>query len=446
MIKNLNRQIIIDLLETGQLQRLRSYLRDSHPGDIAAIINDLPSEEQYRLFSMLKVQTAANVMPELHQELQEQFIPKINPAKLAGILAEMESDDATDIISEIDDAKTRHSILERLDFADKQSIKKLLSYDENTAGGIMQSEVAKVPQDYTKAQVVQYIKDNYEEIDNLAYIFIVDKNNHLTGRLDTYALFVMEDDQTIGQAMQSDIISTTTDTDQEKVAHLFRKYDLYAIPVVDEQNHLLGRITVDDVIDVIDDEASEDVYKMMGLENEDKVFSTPFSSFSKRIPWLLLNLFTAILVSSVVSLFEGVIQQWAFLAVLMPIVAGLGGNSGAQTLTVIIRGIAMGELTVNNSFKALRKEIIVSICNGLAIGSVATLLAWLYKGNIMLGVVLGGGLICNMLIAGIVGALVPLLLKKFKLDPALGSNIIVTMLTDMGGFASFLSLAALLLH
>ncbi len=446
MIKNLNRQIIIDLLETGQLQRLRSYLHNSHPGDIAAIINDLPSDAQYKLFSTLDVETAANVMPELHQELQEDFLPKINPAKLAGILTEMDSDDATDIISEIEDKQTQHSILERLDFEDKQSIKKLLSYDENTAGGIMQSEVAQVPKEFTKAQVVQYIKDNYEEIDNLAYIFVVGEDKHLEGRLDTYALFVMDDNQTIGQAMQTDIISTTTDTDQEKVAHLFRKYDLYAIPVVDKQNRLLGRITVDDVIDVIDDEASEDVYKMMGLESEDKVFSSPFGSFSKRIPWLLLNLLTAILVSSVVNIFEGVIQKWAFLAVLMPIVAGLGGNSGAQTLTVIIRGIAMGELTVNNSFKALRKEIIVGICNGIAIGSVATALAWLYKGNLMLGVVLGGGLICNMLIAGIVGALVPLLLKKFRLDPALGSNIIVTMLTDMGGFASFLSLAAILLQ
>ncbi len=445
MIKNLDRQTILELLETGQIARLHSYLQDSHPGDIAAIINDLPYDEQYKLFSQLKVGIAANVMPELHQEIQEQFLQKINPAKLAGILGEMDSDDATDILSGIEDEQEQKSILERLDFDDKQSIKKLLTYDENTAGGIMQSEVAQVPKNFTKAQVVQYIKENYDEIDNLAYIFVVNEDCVLEGKLDTYALLIMDDNQTIGQAMQTDIISTTTSTDQEKVAHLFRKYDLYAIPVVDSQNHLLGRITVDDVIDVIDDEASEDVYKMMGLENEDKVFSSPLDSFGKRIPWLLLNLFTAILVSSVVGIFEGVIKSWAFLAVLMPIVAGLGGNSGAQTLTVIIRGIAMGELTTNNSIKALRKEVIVSICNGIAIGSVAALIAWLYKSNIMLGVVLGGGLICNMLIAGTVGALVPLLLKKFKLDPALGSNIIVTMLTDMGGFASFLGLAAILL-
>ena len=445
MIKNLDRQTILELLETGQITRLHSYLQDSHPGDIAAIINDLPNEEQYKLFSQLKVEIAANVMPELHQEIQEQFLQKINPAKLAGILGEMDSDDATDILSGIEDEQEQKSILERLDFDDKQSIKKLLTYDENTAGGIMQSEVAQVPKNFTKAQVVQYIKKNYDEIDNLAYIFVVSKDGVLEGKLDTYALFIMDDNQTIGQAMQTDIISTTTSTDQEKVAHLFRKYDLYAIPVVDERNRLLGRITVDDVIDVIDDEASEDVYKMMGLGNEDKVFSSPFNSFGKRVPWLLLNLFTAILVSSVVGIFEGVIKSWAFLAVLMPIVAGLGGNSGAQTLTVIIRGIAMGELTTNNSVKALRKEVIVGICNGVAIGTVAALIAWLYKSNIMLGVVLGGGLICNMMIAGIVGALVPLLLKKFKLDPALGSNIIVTMLTDMGGFASFLGLAAILL-
>jgi len=217
------------------------------------------------------------------------------------------------------------------------------------------------------------------------------------------------------------------------------------LPVVDGNNILLGRITVDDIIDVIDDEASEDAYKMVGLESEDRVFTHPISSVKKRLPWLTLNLFTALLVSSVVGLFEATIARLSFLAVLMPIVAGLGGNSGTQTLTVITRGIALGELTIRNTYKAISKEIIVGLINGIIVGSCAMLIAYILRGDLMLGVVLGCAMVCNMFIAGLVGSLIPVLMKTLKIDPALASSVLITMLTDIGGFASFLGLATILL-
>jgi magnesium transporter len=245
--------------------------------------------------------------------------------------------------------------------------------------------------------------------------------------------------------MDTDIITADVELDQEQVAHLFRKYDLYILPVIDKQGHLLGRITVDDVIDVIDEEASEDAYKMVGLESEDKVFTKPLNSVRKRLPWLTLNLFTALIVSSVVGIFENTIQQLSVLAVLMPIVAGLGGNSGTQTLTVITRGIALGELTIHNTFRAILKEIGVGVINGIIIGSFATVIAYFLKGNLMLGIILGAAMICNMFIAGLMGSLIPIIMKSLKIDPALASSVIITMLTDIGGFASFLGFATIFL-
>jgi magnesium transporter len=199
------------------------------------------------------------------------------------------------------------------------------------------------------------------------------------------------------------------------------------------------------VIDVIDEEASEDAYKMVGLGREDRVFTSPLSSVAKRLPWLTLNLFTAMLVSSVVGIFENTIAQLSFLAVLMPIVAGLGGNSGTQTLTVITRGIAMGELTLRNTYRAILKEITVGVVNGIIVGCFAIALAYILKHDVMLGVVLGASMVCNMFIAGLFGSIIPIIMKALKIDPALASSVMITMLTDIGGYASFLGLATLLL-
>jgi len=434
----------IALFENDQLDEIKKKINLLHPGDAAQIINELPAEYQVKAFSYLSSELASDVINDLHDELREDVLETIQQKRLVEIIDEMESDEATDIAAELDEQQLK-DVLQKLDKEDSDEIKQLLVYDEDTAGGIMQKEIITVNKEMNRSEMIDYIRDNYEDVEKLYYIFVTDKENKLIGILEASKLLLCKPEMKAMDIMDKNVISAPVEMDQEEVAKIFRKYDIYILPVIDEENHLLGRITVDDIIDVIDDEASEDVYKMVGLENEDKVFTSPLSSVRKRLPWLTLNLFTALLVSSVVGIFEGTIARLSFLAVLMPIVAGLGGNSGTQTLTVITRGIALGELTLHNTYRAIVKEITVGIINGLLIGSVAMFIAYLLKGNILLGAVLGISMVCNMFIAGLVGSSIPVIMKTLKIDPALASSVIITMLTDIGGFASFLGLATILL-
>ncbi|MCD4818776.1 MAG: magnesium transporter [Candidatus Cloacimonetes bacterium] len=443
-MKQLDYEIILNYLENDSKSDLRSYLMNSHPADVAQIINNLPSEYQLNTFSLLETEIASDVLSELYDEIREMILEEIQQEKLVEIIDEMETDEATDILNELED-EVSNEVLKHIDQEDSQSIKQLLNYDEETAGGLMQTEIIAIHENWQRDQMIDYIRDNYQDVENIHYAFVVDDEEKLIGILEMTRLLVAKSHKMAKELMDKDVISAKVNLDQELVANIFRKYDIYILPVVDDENHLLGRITVDDIIDVIDDEASEDVYKMVGLDNEDKVFTSPLSSVKKRLPWLTLNLFTALLVSSVVGIFEETIAQLSFLAVLMPIVAGLGGNSGTQTLTVITRGIAMGELTIHNTYKAVFKEISVGIINGIIVGSFAMLIAYLLRGNIMLGVVLGSAMICNMFIAGLSGSLIPVIMKRMKIDPALASSVVITMLTDIGGFASFLGLASWLL-
>jgi magnesium transporter len=246
--------------------------------------------------------------------------------------------------------------------------------------------------------------------------------------------------------MTTDLISVRADMDQEEVARQVASYNLLAIPVVDEENKLVGVITVDDIIDVIKDEATEDVYRLAGVSADDRVFSRPSESLRKRLPWLQVNLVTAFVAASVVAVFEGTIDQWATLAVFMPVVAGMGGNAATQTLTVIVRGIALGELTWANTRKALFKEAVVGLANGFACGLVAALVVWIWKGNFWLGAVIGAAMVINMFVAATAGTLIPLGLRALKVDPALASSVFITTLTDVFGFFSFLGLATLVLR
>ncbi|RPJ83393.1 MAG: magnesium transporter, partial [Acidobacteria bacterium] len=246
--------------------------------------------------------------------------------------------------------------------------------------------------------------------------------------------------------MTTNVISVKTDTDQEEVARQVAHYDLLAIPVTDAENKLLGVVTVDDVIDVIKEEATEDIFYMAGVDVHDHVYTPVRGSVRRRLPWLGINLVTALIAASVVAFFEPTIARFSFLAVFLPVVAGMGGNCGTQTLTVMVRGLALGELTWANSRAALAKESLVGITNGLALGFVAGFAAYLWKSNAVLGLVLAGAMIINMFVAGVTGSVIPLLLKKINVDPAIASGIILTTFTDVTGFLSFLGLASLLLH
>jgi magnesium transporter len=321
----------------------------------------------------------------------------------------------------------------------------LLEYPEKTAGRIMNPKVFALSEDMTASEAIAALQGS-RDVEMVFYLYVMDARRHLVGVVSLRRLLLVPPDTPLKRIMTTDLISVRVDVNQEEVARLVASYNLLAIPVVDEENKLVGVITVDDVIDVIKDEATEDVYRLAGLASDDRVFTAPSDSLKKRLPWLIVNLVTAFLAASVVKLFEGTIGIVTSLAVFMPVVAGMGGNAATQTLAVIVRGIALGELTWSNTRKALLKEATVGIGNGVACGIVGAGFVWLMQGNPFLGAILGLAMVINMFVAAIAGTLIPLSLRALKIDPALASSVFITTLTDVFGFLSFLGLGALFIR
>jgi magnesium transporter len=287
---------------------------------------------------------------------------------------------------------------------------------------------------------------NNRDVEMVFYLYVVDDRKHLVGVVSLRRLLLVSPETPLKRIMTADLISARVDMDQEEVARQVAAYNLLAIPVVDEENKLVGIITVDDVIDVIKDEATEDIYRLAGVSGDERAFTPAGESLRKRLPWLAVNLATAFMATTVVAIFEPTIDKLAAVAIFMPVVAGMGGNAATQTLTVIVRGIALGELTWSNSRKALLKEAVVGLGNGVALGVIAALVAWVWRGNGTLGMVLGAAMIINMFVAATAGTLIPLALRAMKIDPALASSVFITTLTDVFGFASWLGLSTLFLH
>jgi magnesium transporter len=304
----------------------------------------------------------------------------------------------------------------------------------------MNPNVFALSEDITVGEAITEIQSS-RDVEMVFYLYVVDERRHLVGVVSLRRLLLVSPETPLKRIMTADLISARADMDQEEVARQVAAYNLLAIPVVDAENKLVGIITVDDVIDVIKDEATEDIYRLAGVAGDERAFTPAKESFRKRLPWLGINLLTAFLAAAVVGLFEGTIDLFPVLAVFMPIVAGMGGNAGTQTLTVVVRGIALGELTWSNSRKALLKEVVVGLGNGIVLGAAAALIVWLVRGNPTLGLVLGMAMIINMFVAAAAGMLVPLGLRAASIDPALASSVFITTMTDMFGFFSFLGLA-----
>jgi magnesium transporter len=308
----------------------------------------------------------------------------------------------------------------------------------------MNPRVFALAEDMTAAEAITALQGS-RDVEMVFYLYVIDARRHLVGVVSLRRLLLVPPGTPLKRIMTTDLISARVDTDQEEVARQVASYNLLAIPVVDEENKLAGVITVDDVIDVIKDEATEDVYRLAGVTGDDRVFTRPSESLRKRLPWLQVNLVTAFIAASVVALFEGTIGRWSALAVFMPVVAGMGGNAATQTLTVIVRGIALGELTWANTRKALLKEAAVGIANGVGCGLVAGLVVWIWKGSPALGAIIGAAMVINMFVAATAGTLIPLALRALRVDPALASSVFITTLTDVFGFLSFLGLGTLVL-
>ena len=440
----------------GKLNQLREWIRENrefdiidsfstlHAADIAELIDHLAEQEKIRLFSLLEVEKASDVILELSDQSKEEILSDLSNRQIAEIIDEMDSDDAADLIAELPEDQAR-AILEKIEPEESEDLKELLKYEEDTAGGLMQSEMVTVPSDATIRQALQAVVDASEEIGNVYNVFVVDTDRKLLGVVPLQKLVASRRNDPVADAIDRSIPSVLVDVDQEEVARMFEKYDLVSLPVVDAGNHLLGRITVDDIVDVMEEETSEDLYRIAGLQEDDSSLSPPMESVKKRLPWLFLNLFTAFASVIVIGAFEDTLQVMVVLALFMPVVAGLGGNAGSQTLTLVVRGLAIGEVNSTNSWKAVLRQLLVGIVNGVAVGGLVGLIAWYWKGLPILGLVLCLAMILNIFVGTLIGTLIPLGLKWFKADPALGSQIFITAFTDSFGFLSFLGLATLFL-
>ncbi len=442
--------------EINYLGKLREWIRlnrefdiidlfsELHPADIADLIDNLEEQEKIRLFSLLEVEKASDVIPELSDLSREQILEDISDKKLAEIIEEMDSDDAADVIAELNEAQAR-AVLDGIEPEGSEDLKNLLRYEEDTAGGIMQTELVTVPAGSTINDALKAVIQASDEIENVYNVFVVDTDTALMGTIPLQKLITARRTSPVTESIDKAIPSVRTDVDQEEVARMFEKYDLVSLPVVDHANRLVGRITVDDIVDVMEEESSEDIYRIAGLGEDDNIFNEPMESVKRRLPWLYVNLLTALVSALVIGFFENTIQMVIALAVFMPVVAAIGGNAGSQTLTLIVRGLALGEVTFDNAKRALYRQIIVGVVNGVAVGVVIGVIASLWKGMPVLGVVLGLAMIINVFMGTLIGTLVPLTLKWAKADPALGSHIFVTAFTDAFGFLSFLGLATIFL-
>ncbi|HVG84569.1 MAG TPA: magnesium transporter [Vicinamibacterales bacterium] len=430
------------LLRIGATANLLNLLQKQHPADLAQIFGTLLDAERSAVFTLLvdrQPKLAMETISEMGPEPGAHLLTGRSAEDIAKLLHELPSDDAAALIDYLPEELSRE-VLELMRRRESGQVESLLEYGEQTAGRIMNPAVFALNEDLTVGEAITALQ-NSRDVEMVFYLYVVDVRRHLVGVTSLRRLLLVSPETPLKRIMTPDVISVRVDTDQEEVARQVASYNLLAVPVVDEENKLVGVVTVDDVIDVIKDEATEDLLRLAGVSGDERVATPAGEAIRKRLPWLGVNLVTAFVAASVVALFESTIQQVTALAIFMPIVAGMGGNAATQTLTVIVRGLALGELDWANARKALTKEALIGVGNGLALGTVAAGVAWATKNDPMLGLLLGMAMVCNMFVAATAGTLVPLGLKALKVDPALASSVFITTFTDVVGFASFLGLA-----
>jgi len=436
-------EIVRTFLEHNDLGGLDRYLSDLHASELGRLLAGVSVEEARYIFRLLDPESASEALLEVDERLRRTLISSISSAKLIEVVHEMETDDAADIISGLPVEEARQ-VLEGIE--ESAAVQKLLVYADDTAGGKMQAELVYVNEKATVQDAIEAVRARSEEIERISNVFVVDDEKRLLGTVALDKLILARPFSKIMDIANKDPMKVTTDLDQEEVAKIFQRYDLITLPVVDYENRLVGRITVDDIVDVLEEEIFEDFYKMAGLNIEEGALDPALRSIWMRAPWLFVNLGTAFLAASVVKLFQSTIEQFVVLAVLMPIVAGMGGNAATQAITVTVRGLALGELSLKNARRILIKEALVGLVNGLTLGTAAGVIAYMLGANPVVGLLLFMAMTFNLVIAGLSGSMIPLVLKWFKVDPAISSSIFVTTCTDIGGFFTFLGLATIFMR
>lgn len=418
-----------------------------HSTELSELLLACRDDHQRRiLIEFIPDSLLGDTLLELPERMQEALLADFEASELGDVVEHLNSDDAADILQAVD-RSVAEEVIEQLEPEDRREIEPLMAHDEESAGGLMQAELFKVRDNWNVARVLEVLRRWGRDIENLNYIYVVDGEDHLVGVVPLHELLFCEPDHPVIEVARSDFPRAVAGEDQEEVARLFERYDVLALPVVDEAGVLVGRITADDILDVLQEEATEDMYRLAALSNADDLAEPVGITAWRRGIWLALNLCTAIAASVVIAQFEATIEKIVALAVLMPIVASMGGIAGTQTLTVIVRGIALGRVTFANARRALIKETSVSLLTGLSFALVMGVIAsfWFAELGVKLGAIIATAMLVNLCAAGLAGALIPLTLQRMKIDPALASGTILTTVTDVVGFFTFLGLATIFL-
>lgn len=429
----------------GSDELLMEMLSEYHASEIAILFDSIASEDRERIINLLDVETASEVIAEMAEESHpEELLFQLDPEKRTEIVEELDYDDATDIISQLEEHE-QQEILGDLDEEDASSIRQLLTYDEETAGGLMNTQMICVNLNLTKKDAIEEIIRQSEEIEEFYTVFVVDDGHHFKGIVSLKDIIKARGNTKIVEMVNADAVYVNAGADQEEVAKLISQYNLTSIPVVDDNLVLLGRVTFDDVIDVLEEENTEDILKISGVSEDEELSGNWVEAVKSRLPWLVINLATAFLASAVVRHYENTLSQLTILSAYMTIIAGMGGNAATQALAVTVRRISLYDLTDNQAYRTVLKEFTVGLINGAVTGLVVLVAAYFFDANPKLGLVIFIAMTGNLIIAGITGAGIPLILKRVGIDPAVASSIIITTFTDVFGFLLLLGLASKLL-
>jgi len=441
----LNHETVREMIRTGTPDRVLRLIGKSHPADVAPLFKGLEPSEARLLFDVLfSTRKAAKTLKELPPDLLPDILALIDDEKVGRVISRADPDDAVTFIASLPEER-KERVLAHVDPERRAGFDKMIGYPEGTVGRIMTTDLLALSPEITAQGAIDKIRER-GELETFFYLYVVDEAGKLIGVVPIRNLVVAPPDRLLRDMMIADPIRAEVSVDQEEAARIVSKYDLLALPIVDHDGRLLGLITVDDVIDVIADETTEDMYKMAGVGIKERAFSSLRESAARRVPWLGFNMVWAFAAASVISFFEKTIGQVPSLAIFMPIIAGQAGSAGIQTATVVVRSMALGEIESTNLAQLLRKEWGLGLIKGVLFGSVLGVVAWIWKGNATLGLIAGVAMFLNMLVAATCGVLVPTTLRRFGLDPATVAGVFDTMLTDFMGFLIFLGLATLLIH
>ena len=444
MNNELTKEELKDLLINANDEDFQAIIDYTHPVDLLEAIHKLDDEDAKIILNRFPDETLGRILEEEEDEERYDFLSQFSKSRQKEILEEMSTDEIVDFVATLNEQQ-EEEVLSNLNIEDLEDVKELMQYDPDTAGGIMTTEFISIRQNKTVLKTLEYLQQNGHEAEMAFYMYVVDKEDHLKGVVSVRDIITSKFDVKIEDITNPNVVSLNINDDQEVIAAIFDKYDYIMLPVVDDNNVIKGIVTVDDVIDIIQEETTEDMHLLAGVDGDEKVDSNIIESIRSRLPWLVINLITAILAASVVSRFSATIEAVVALAAINPIIAGMGGNAGNQLMTIVVRAIALNELNGENAKKVFFKELIVGMISGLTIGLLIGIGCQIVYGNFFLGIVTALSMLLNLIIATMVGYLVPVILVKLKVDPALASSIFVTTCTDCFGFFIFLSLATLVL-